>query len=102
MVSPYGSKIHRPIEARAATRPIWPEVACLDVPGISRVSRWSGAPAIETSVISRLVRLQQASRSDSGSCGGDTVGVQVPPFALPAPQRREFPRLRDGDAVRRE
>src|SRR5262249_14174688 len=43
-----------------------------------------------------------ADAQDSGSCGGNTVGVQVPPFALPAPQRREFPRLRDGDAVRRE
>jgi hypothetical protein len=49
-----------------------------DVPGISRLSRWSGAPAAETSMVSRLARLQQATRSDSGSCGGDTVGVQVP------------------------
>jgi hypothetical protein len=31
---------------------------CPDVPGISRLSRWSGAPAIETLVISWLVRLQ--------------------------------------------
>jgi hypothetical protein len=31
---------------------------CPDVPGISRLSRWSGAPAIETHVISWLVRLQ--------------------------------------------
>jgi len=47
---------------------------------ISRVSRWSDAPAIETSVISRLVRLQQGSKSDSGSCGGDTIGGgHVPP-----------------------
>src|SRR5262245_25509722 len=57
-------------------------MVCPDVPGISRLSRWSDAPASETSVISPLVRLQQASRSDSGSCGGNTVGVQVPPFAL--------------------
>ena len=48
-------------------------VACSDVLGIGRVSRWSGAPASETCVISRLVQLQQASRSDSGCCGGDTV-----------------------------
>src|SRR5262245_51053884 len=34
---------------------------CHDVPRISRVSRWSGAPASETSMISRLVLLQRAS-----------------------------------------
>src|SRR5262245_22189086 len=32
-------------------------------------------------MFSRLARLQRATPGDSGSCGGDTVGVQVPPFA---------------------
>src|SRR5262245_8104174 len=77
-----------PDQQRAASR--FAFVVCPDVSGMSRWSRWSGAPASETLVISRLVRLQQATRSDSGSCGGNTVGVQVPPFACLFPKLFAF------------
>jgi hypothetical protein len=65
-------------------------MVCRDVPGMSRCNRWSGAPASETVVISRLVRLQQASRSDSGSCSSDQrwpiVGLIVGAITIAACQ----------------
>jgi len=59
-------------QQRAAGR--FAVVVCSDLPAISCSNPWSGAPAIETSVASWLVRLQTATRSDSGSCALATGG----------------------------
>jgi hypothetical protein len=51
-------------------------------PNCSVRSRLERPAESRISTLARLLRLQEAVPVDSGSCGGDTVGVQVPPFAL--------------------